>query len=109
MRWKCRDGTVLEISEMTDRHLANAIAYMRRNASVFQERSLRRLNASVDDLQGECAQDHANDELRAFEEMDAEEFIETHPSFLTLLAEQRRRARQARNEEIANAPTRANR
>lgn len=31
MKWRCKDGTIMNISEMTDQHLQNAINYSYRN------------------------------------------------------------------------------
>lgn len=37
MKWKTKTGTALEIHDMTDRHLANTIAWLRRRVDDFKE------------------------------------------------------------------------
>ncbi len=37
MKWKTRDGRVLDVKEMSDAHLMNAIAFMRRRLGIVNE------------------------------------------------------------------------
>lgn len=42
MKWRCSDGTVKEIKELSDNHLSNAIKYCKKNGDV---NSLKELEA----------------------------------------------------------------
>lgn len=44
MKWKCSDGTVKELSELSDAHLSNAIKFIK---NIGDEEILQELNAEL--------------------------------------------------------------
>ena len=86
MLWRTRDGMVIDVAEMTDTHLQNSIAYMRRRISAMQKDE----NSGwgfLCMLQGEMAQDAAESSLDQM----AEAISDAQCSLQGLEAEQNRR------------------
>lgn len=58
-KWRCKDGTVVNIVDMTDSHIANAIAYCERKGKSFvavplMEEQQRRIDARYMGIKMEC-------------------------------------------------------
>lgn len=87
MLWKTRDGRVLDVKEMTDSHLDNTVAYMRRRVDAMRQAECS-MWGGLCMLQGEMAQDAAESAL----EQVAEAIGNATYSLRGLEAEQKRRA-----------------
>lgn len=74
--WQTQDGRRIAVKDMDDRHLANTIAMLERNASRYKETMLGNLYAMEGGLQGEQAQYDIGRDISRLEEMDVQEFLE---------------------------------
>lgn len=90
MYWKTKDGKVIHISDLTDSHLLNIIAMLRRQAPA---RRLAEELAIVSGPRpnGEMAQDAFDEEVRILSDRSDEEYLESVPVFHNLLLEARDR------------------
>ena len=62
MKWKCKDGRVLDIQSMTTDHLKNTISMLRRNKFITPDEYLDMLSCAYS-FQGEMAQYYAEQDL----------------------------------------------
>jgi hypothetical protein len=77
---------------MTDLHIVNDIAYMRRNAGTVKNRLLGDAYLVSGMFQGEMAQDAIENEINTLDNMGEEEFLEaTVPNWGSLLKEAAKR------------------
>ena len=86
--WKQRDGSLIEISKMGDRHLLNSIAMVERHASALQ----RQIESLECPFTGEYAMASFEDEVEAL--LSGESMVEPEsicPEYSALVEEQFKR------------------
>ena len=92
MNWTTKDGRKIPIKEMSDRHLSNTIAFLRRNAGQNILREMTVLNLGLATTNGEMAQDGIERELAALESCGDDEYLsEACPQFDALIEEAEKR------------------
>ena len=90
--WTTKSGTKIRICDMSDSHLLNTVAMLERNASRYLEHSIDALGHFSMMLQGEMAQDAAEQELdRLVEEDPIDHLRNNHPLYEKLVTELERR------------------
>lgn len=96
--WTMRDGTKIPVTEMTDSHLANAIALCERNAESFRQSAIHSGYQMLSMLQGEQAIYSVESELDRLEEGEFDLYEESE-SYAALIDEQERRTLNAKKED----------
>jgi hypothetical protein len=83
--WQTKDGKSIAITALEDSHLLNIIKYFRKNIAWFKEKQILSAYAFLDTLNGECAQETCENEIRVLEdgcdfmdEPDPEEVLEDY-------------------------------
>ena len=75
-KWQTKDGTVIPIKDLTDSHLVNIIAYLRRAAPAAREMAISDAFSTFASLHGEMAQYYAEGDCDLLTCMSDGEFIE---------------------------------
>lgn len=85
--WTTKDGRVLLVSEMEDRHLVNTIRMLRRNVEAYRLAHLSQMWRYMESAP-DGAYDACDDAARQTEQMSTEEFLKmVKPCYATMLAE----------------------
>jgi hypothetical protein len=88
--WTTRDGTQIPVSEMTDSHLANAIAYLERTADARLAYETANLLSGPTPT-GAMAQDAYEQGMQELFDMTPDDYLEQDDAYQALLAEKERR------------------
>lgn len=86
--WKKKDGSVMEITAMTDSHLTNSINMLRRNAQTLLDAEMEFI-LSGPMPRGDHAQDAVDGCLRELSDMTPEQFLDEHDAYTALMREAR--------------------
>lgn len=89
--WTLRDGSQIAIKDMTDTHLANAIAMVRRNADEIKAREAYQADTYSDMAHGEQASFELEREAMLIYQMPVDEFLGGYEPYQDLIAEAKRR------------------
>ena len=73
--WRCKDGSVVAIKDMTDSHLANTIKMLRRGVRRQNQANLSAAYSVSFGLQGEMAQLFVEQDIDCMEEFDEDEWL----------------------------------
>lgn len=90
MRWKTKDGDVLNIKEMSDNHLINTIKFIKRNTDNYVEK-MQTFYLTCTEPNGQMAQDCFDREFEEVMDLDSEELLENNSAYKTMLKELNRR------------------
>ncbi len=85
--WTTRDGTVVAIKDMDDRHLVNIIRMMSRNAEALLDRTIRLAWQALSTMHGEMAIDSVERDINALESMAPADYLEKCTAYPALLEE----------------------
>jgi hypothetical protein len=90
--WVTKDGTKIRVRAMTDSHLLNTVAMLRRNAEAMMLREVMSMGAYAADRDGTIAADVVGDACAELGDMEHDEYLEgTVPAFAAMLNEIERR------------------
>jgi hypothetical protein len=90
--WTCKDGRIVRICDMEDRHLLNTISMLERKATAILASEISAAYSCLAMMHGEMAQFYCELDIYRMEETAPDEFLEaTVPIYQKLLAEKKRR------------------
>jgi hypothetical protein len=91
-RWTTREGQVISIRSLEDRHLINIVKMLRRNAAIHLSEQIAGLYSFAFHLQGEMASYYIEQDIARAEGTSPDEFLsEEVPAWEYLLREVERR------------------
>jgi len=96
--WTMRDGTVIKISDMSDRHLINTLNYLWRNAEELRTRAAFALDIAAEQTNGEMAAYYLEQDANHLYEMEDIDYLSTREDYCEMLAEAKRRGLSPRGD-----------
>lgn len=90
MKWTTKSGEVLDIKDMTDSHLCNAINFIKRNIENYRDNMLYSACMASSQCQGDMACDCANNAINRAENMSDNDILE-ETGYFELIKEKERR------------------
>ena len=110
MVWTTRDGTRMKLSEMTESHLENALAFVERSLKRQLQQEINALWALSSMLHGEMALDHVESVLNDLESKSIDNLLWESPEYRALWEEllnrQMERARDGTCKVVINVSKR---
>lgn len=89
-QWRTKDGRVMLIKDMTDSHLLNSIAYLKRNVEKYRDHILFSTAMASAGMQGEMAIDSVEAVERFYQDATHQELL-AEMGYYKLIAEKKRR------------------